>query len=663
MQQFKTESKRILNLVINSIYTNKDVFLRELISNASDALDKVVLREAEAGAGAVSGASANARSGAGADASATQGAGLGAAPLAAKREIHLAFDKDARTLTVSDCGIGMSKEQLEAELGTIARSSSFDIKSSEDAAGDANVDIIGQFGVGFYSSFMVADQVTVVSRAYGASEAFQWESDGVEGFTISPSQRESYGTDVILRLRADDANFEYSKYLSHPALEELVVRYSNYIRYPITLDVTGRREVASSEGKYAKDVAFEDYQETVTLNSMVPIWAKPSNEVTLEEYDEFYKKEFDDPKTPLKVISMHARGGHNCDVLLYVPAEPPADLYSSEFKKGLELYSSGVLIQERCETLIPEYFGFVRGVVDSPDLELNLSREAIQDDVFLKAVARQIEKRLLMEMEAMRDNEREAYVELYANYGRMFKFALYATFGALNEKLEDLLLFFTAKRDEPVTLKEYLEAMPDSQPCVLFASGDESDRLEASPSVVAATSLGYDVLLCSESIDELAMMTLRSYRGKPIKNVTASDVNLGSPEDVSLVNEANETYQALFGAMADILPADVSEVRATSFLATVPASIAAAGPISLGMEKYFASMPEEMGGKPTVSHVLEMNTKHPVFKALCKAFDENDLQKVKRYAIVLHGQALLAEGLPLPDFSLYSQAVYELMQD
>lgn len=635
MQQFKTESKRILDLVINSIYTNKDVFLRELISNASDALDKVVLRAAAEDE----------------------------MPAIEKLEIHLAFDEKARTITVSDCGIGMSKDQLEAELGTIARSSSFDVKSSEDAKDDENIDIIGQFGVGFYSSFMVADQVTVISRAVDSDEAYQWKSDGVEGFVIEPSQRDDHGTDVVLHLRDDDASFEYSKYLNHPALEELVVRYSNYIRYPITLDVTGRREVPCEEGVYSKDIVFEDFEETIVLNSMIPIWAKSRDEVTIEEYDEFYKKEFDDTKTPLKVISMHARGSHNCDVLLYVPAEPPADLYSSEFKKGLELYSSGVLIQERCETLLPEYFGFVRGVVDSPDLALNLSRESMQDDAFLKAVAQQIDKRLLMEMEAMRDNEREEYIELYANYGRMFKFALYATFGALNEKIEDLLLFFTAKRDEPVTLKEYLETMPDDQPCILFASGDEADRLEASPSVVAATSLGYDVLLCSESIDEMVMMTLRSYRGKPIKNVTSSDLRLGSPDDESFVIEANETYRNLFAAMVDMLPADVVEVRATSFLTTVPASVAAHGPISLGMEKYFASMPEEMGGKPNIQHVLEMNTRHTIFNALCAAFDEGDLQKVKRYALVLHGQALLAEGLPVPDFQLYSQAVYELMQE
>jgi molecular chaperone HtpG len=393
----------------------------------------------------------------------------------------------------------------------------------------------------------------------------------------------------------------------------------------------------------------------------VPLWAKPRDQVSQADYDEFYKREFNDANDPLRIISMHARGSRSCDVLLYVPAEPPADLYSPDFKKGLELYSSGVMIMEQCDALLPEYFGFVRGVVDSPDLSLNLSREAMQEDEFLKAVAQQIDKRLLMEMEAMRDNERDQYVELFANFGRMFKYAIYATFGALNAKLEDLLLFFTANRDEPVTLKEYRESMPGNQPFLFFASGDDAGRLEASPSVSAVTARGFDVLLCSESIDELALMTLREYAGVPIKNVTAEDLGLDDLADVEFVEQVNGENRALFQAMKDLLPADVVEVRATARLASIPACITAKGPVSLGMEKYFASLPDEMGGRPQIQHALELNPRHSVFGKLQGFHVQGDVEALGRYAAVLHGQALLAEGLPVADLAAYSKAVYELL--
>ena len=633
MQEFKTESKKILDLVINSIYSNKEVFLRELISNASDALDKVALSCLE------------------------QGIELPDENPA----IVLDFDAEARTITVSDNGIGMTAEQLERDLGTIAHSSSLEAKRSEAAESDEDIDIIGQFGVGFYSSFMVADHVKVVTRALGSDGASVWESDGVEGFTITDGEREGHGTDVILHLRPNDSVTDYGKFLSHPALEELVKRHSNYIRYPIYLEVSGRREVEPPEGARSWEPVFEDFTEMRILNSMVPIWAKPRNEVSQADYDEFYKQEFNDANEPLRIISMHARGSHNCDVLLYIPAEPPADLYSADFKKGLELYSSGVMIMEQCETLLPEYFGFVRGVVDSPDISLNLSREAMQEDAFLKAVAQQIDKRLLMEMEAMRDNERDDYIDLFGNFGRIFKYAIYATFGALNAKLEDLLMFFTANRDEPVTLKEYRESMPGNQPFVFFASGDDAGRLESSPSVSAVVSRGFDVLLCSESIDELALMTLREYAGIRIKNVTAEDLGLDDLADVEFVEQANEENRALFEAIRESLPSDIVEVTATARLASVPACITAKGPVSLGLEKYFASLPDEMGGRPQIQHALMINPRHRVFEALKRFHDAGDVESVRRYARVLYGQALLAEGLPIADLSAYSKAVYELM--
>ncbi len=636
MQQFKTESKKVLDLVINSIYSTKEVFLRELISNASDALDKAVLARAEAG---------------------------DAAP-DDELAIELAFDTAANTITVSDNGIGMTADELERNLGTIAHSASLELKQAQAAAEGADgedVDIIGQFGVGFYASFMVADEVTVISRAFGSDEAFAWKSDGVEGFTIEPAERDAPGTDVILHLRPNDASNDYTKFLSYPALEELVKRYSNYIRYPICLETSGRREVEPPEGARKWEPQFEEYTERRVLNSMVPIWAKPRAEVTQAEYDAFYKKEFGDPNPPLRTITMHARGSHNCDVLLFIPSEPSGDFYSRDYKKGLELYSAGVLIEEQCSDLIPEYFGFVRGIVDSSDLTLNLSREGAQDDPFLADVAKQIDKRLKHELDVMRDEERDTYVEFFANFGRTFKFAIYATLGALNEALEDYLMFFTALKDEPVTLREYRTAMAADQPCLLFASGDEARKLESTPSVRAVIDRGWDVLLCSEGIDEFSLMTLREYDGLPIKNVAADDLVLDSVGDLERKAQADADNAALFAHMREVLPPDVEEVRSTLRLSKEPACIVALGPVSLGMERYFASVPEESSARPRIRHGLEVNLDHPVVKALQEAFAAGDSEKVDRYATVLYGQSMLAEGLEVPDFGAYSQAVYALI--
>ncbi|MDO4290260.1 MAG: molecular chaperone HtpG [Eggerthellaceae bacterium] len=641
MKEFKTESKKILDLVINSIYSTKEVFLRELISNASDSLDKVALKRAEESATSAGGAGNTADS-------------------PEELFIELSFDYDARTITVSDNGIGMTAEQLETDLGTIAHSSSLEVKSAEEVKENEETDIIGQFGVGFYSSFMVADNVTVTSRAYGSDEANQWYSDGIEGFTIEPAARENHGTDVVLHLRSNDAATDYTKFLSYPALEELVKRYSDYIRYPIYLETTGRREVPRPAGARRWEPTFEEYTERRVLNSMVPIWTKPRAEVTQQEYNSFYMNEFQDPHPPLRTITMHARGSHSCDVLLYIPSEPSGDFYSRDYKKGLKLYSSGVLIDEQSSALIPEYFGFVRGVVDSPDLSLNLSREGAQDDPFLLDIAKQIDKRLQHELDVMRDEERDTYVEFYSNFGRTFKFAIYATFGALNEQLENYLMFFTALKDEPVTLKEYREAMPANQPCLLFASGNEADKLEASPSVKAVTDKGFDVLLCSESVDEFSLMTLREYAGLPIKNVASDDLVLDDADDLAMMERVDAENAELFSFMRDLLPSDVVQVRSTTRLSSVPACITAKGPVSLGMEKYFTSTGEE-SGRPQVRHALEVNPTHHVFETLKQAFADGDRDKVTRYAHVLYGQAMLAEGLEIKNMKAYSQAVYSLM--
>ena len=632
MQTFKTESKKILDLVINAIYSSKEVFLRELISNASDAIDKLVLEVSSEG-GEVQ---------------------------EKQREIELSFDADARTITVRDFGIGMTRAQMEHDLGTIAHSSSLEAKRLDEAIENENVDIIGQFGVGFYSSFMVADEVTVTSRAYGSEEAYVWHSDGIEGFTIEPGARDAFGTDVVLHLRADDAANDYSKFLSYPALEELVKRYSNYVRYPICMETSGVREVPTPLGARNWEPQFEEYIERRILNSMIPIWSKPRAEVTDEEYNEFYMEAFQDKNPPLRIISLHARGGHSCDILLFIPSEPPADYFSSEYKKGLSLYSSGVLIDERNEAVIPEYLGFVRGIVDSPDISLNLSREGVQDDPFIQDIARQIDKRLLAELAAMRDEEREVYIDFFGGFGRTFKFAIYATFGAMNELLEDYLLFFTALKDEPITLREYRDAMPVDQPCVLFASGDEAGKLEASPSVKHATDLGFDVLLCTEGIDELALMTLRTYDNIAIKNVASDDLVLDSREELEAIDVVNAQNADLFAAMVSILPTDVVEVCATGRLSLEPACISSKGPISLGMEKYFAATSGN-GNAPKIQHVLEVNPNHAIFEHLKGYYAAGDAEKVVTYTRILYGQAMLSEGLQLADMSSYSQAVYSLM--
>lgn len=642
MHEFKTESKKILDIVINSIYSTKEVFLRELISNASDSIDKALIMKAQQEMG-------------------VEGAPAVELPADWEPAIELSFDADAGTITISDNGIGMSEEALERELGTIAHSSSQEAKLAEMERAGSDADIIGQFGVGFYSSFMVADRVRVISRAQGSDEAHVWESDGIEGFTIDDAERDQPGTDVILHLRPNDATNDYTKFLSYPALEELVKRHSNYIRYPIYLETSGVRQVTPEDGSSTSEPEFEEYTERRVLNSMIPIWAKPRSEVSDEEYAAFYQEEFGDSHPPLRIITMHARGLHNCDVLLFIPSEPSGDFYSRDYKKGLKLYSSGVMVDELNSDLIPEYFGFVRGIVDSPDISISLSREGIQEDPFLQDIARQIDKRLFHEFDVMRDEERETYIEFFSGFGRTFKFAIYATMGALNEKLEDLLLFFTAGTDEPMTLREYRDAMPSDQPCILFASGDEARQLESTTSVKAVRDRGWDAILCSEGIDEFSLMTLREYNGIPIKNVASDDLVLDDAAGMQRKQEIDEANDELFQRIRSFLPSDVVEVRSTLHLGKTPACIASVGQVSLGLERYFASMQEGSAALPQIRHALELNPDHEIFARLQSAFESNDDELLRNMAIVLYGQSMLAEHLEVPDFTAYSSAVYSLM--
>ncbi|MGI6032553.1 MAG: molecular chaperone HtpG [Coriobacteriales bacterium] len=635
MRKFKTESKKLLDLMVNSIYTNKEIFLRELISNASDSLDKLYLSALEKSDNSIN---------------------------RKDLRIDIAFDKDARTITVSDNGIGMTKDELDKNLGVIAHSGSLDFKT-DDEKDLEKVDIIGQFGVGFYSSFMVADKVTVISRAYGSDEAAKWESDGVEGYTITDAERSERGTDIILHLRENDENADYDHYLSEGTLKSLVKRYSDYIRYPICMDVTKQREKPKPEDAgddYKPE--YEDYTENETLNSMVPIWTKKKSDVTDEEYNDFYKSRFHDSEDPLRVISLHAEGTISYDALLFIPKKPPYDLYSKDFKRGLALYSNNVMIMEQCEDLLPDCFGFVRGVVDSPDLNLNISREMLQHDRQLHAIEHRIEKKVAQELDKMLNDDRETYEDFYSKFGHAFKYAIYSSYGAEKDTLQDLLLFYSARDEKLITLAEYDEAEAEDQKEVYYAYGDSTARLAASPSVRSIVEKGYDVLLCSDNVDEFCLMTIGMYGGKQFRNVADQDLDLGSEEEKEEAKKVDEDNEALFNAMCSSLGDEVTKVTASTRLTDDEAAcITADGPVSLGMEKYFNSLPEGED-RPEAKHILEINPKHPVFETLKAAQSLGDTEKVDTYTTILYNQALIAEGLDVADPVAYNKAILSLMK-
>ncbi|MBN2940264.1 MAG: molecular chaperone HtpG, partial [Collinsella sp.] len=503
MRQFKTESKKLLDLMINSIYTNKEIFLRELISNASDAVDKLNFKSLQ-----------------------DPSVKLDQGDLA----IRVSFDKDARTITISDNGIGMTAEELERNLGTIAHSGSEEFKTENAEQQGSDVDIIGQFGVGFYSAFMVASHVKVVSRAYGEEAAHVWESDGLEGYTIEDSERAEHGTDVILTLRENeklDADGEaetYDRFLTEWGLKSLIQQYSNYVRYPIQMMVTKSRQKPKPEDAgddYKPE--YEDYQELETINSMTPIWKKHGSDVTPEEYNEFYKSTFHDWEDPARTFSLHAEGTLEYDALLFIPGKAPFDLYSRDYEKGLELYSSNVLIMEKCADLLPDYYNFVRGVVDSADVTLNISRETLQQTRQLQAMERRIEKKVTSELESMRDNDRDDYVKFFENFGRGLKYGIYQSYGMKKDELGGLLLFWSAREQKYVTLQEYAEAMPEGQKAVYYAAGDDRDRLAKMPVVKAVLAKGYDVLLCTEDVDEFCFQAMRDFEAKGLPKTYEDD--------------------------------------------------------------------------------------------------------------------------------------------
>lgn len=674
MRQFKTESKKLLDLMINSIYTNKEIFLRELISNASDAVDKLNFKSLT-----------------------NSDIKLDSSDLA----IRISFDKDARTLTVSDNGIGMTAEDLERNLGTIAHSGSEEFKQENAESQGGDVDIIGQFGVGFYSAFMVASKVRVVSRAFGEQTAHVWESDGLEGYTIEDGERAEHGTDVILTIRENtkgengEAGENYDTYLTEWGLRDLITHYSNYVRYPIQMMVSKSRELPRPED--AGDdyqPQYEDYQELETINSMTPIWKKRSSDVEQSDYNEFYKSTFHDWDNPARTISFHAEGSLEYDALLFIPGRAPFDLYSKDYQKGLSLYSSNVMIMEKCADLLPDYYNFVRGVVDSADISLNISRETLQQDRQLRAIASRVEKKITSELKAMRDDDRETYEAFFDNFGRGLKFGIYSSYGMKASELADLLLFWSARENKMVTLAEYAAAMPEGQKAIYYAAGDDRERLSKMPVVKGVLDRGYDVLLCTMDVDEFTFQAMRTYHacGLPkvyedeaareaaakavadgaepevedrdieFKNVATGDLDLATEDEKKDAEEATREHGDLFEAMKEALGDKVEKVAVSARLTDAPACITTEGPLSLEMEKVLARGPEAgTEGMPKTVRVLELNAKHPVFEKLVAAKEADDAEKLSLYAGLLYDQALLVEGILPADPVAFAQNICSLM--
>ena len=671
MRKFKTESKKLLDLMINSIYTNKEIFLRELISNASDAVDKLNFKSLT-----------------------DSDVDIDSDDLA----IRVSFDKDNRTLTISDNGIGMTAEELEKNLGTIAHSGSQEFKTENAESQGNDVDIIGQFGVGFYSAFMVANRVRVVSRAFGSDEANVWESDGLEGYTIEPGERANHGTDVILTIREDEGGEDgegFDTYLSEWGLKNLIKQYSNYVRYPIQMMVTKHREKPKPEdaGDDYK-LEWEDYEELETINSMTPIWKKRASEVEQKDYNEFYKSTSHDFEDPARTISFHAEGTLEYDALLFIPGRAPFDLYSKDYEKGLSLYSSNVLIMEKCADLVPDYFNFVRGVVDSADVSLNISRETLQQNRQLRAIAKRVEKKISSDLEDMRDNDREAYEKFFENFGRGLKYGIYSSYGMKADELADLLLFYSAKEQKMVTLAEYAKAMPADQKAIYYAAGDSRERLAKMPVVTGVLDRGYDVLLLTADVDEFTFQAMRTYnaqglpkvyeddaareaaekavadgaepetedRALELKNVATGDLDLATEDEKKDAEEATKENESLFTAMKDALGDKVEKVAVSARLTDAPACITTEGPLSLEMERVLRRDPSaEAEGMPKSQRVLELNAKHPVFEKLVAANEAGDAEKIKLYAGLLYDQALLVEGILPEDPVAFAASVCELM--
>ena len=631
-QQFKAESQRLLDLMINSIYTHREIFLREIISNASDAIDKLAYT-----------------------ALTDDKVGINRDEFA----ITITRDPENRTLTVSDNGIGMSREEMEENLGTIAKSGSLSFKQAMEKKDD--IDIIGQFGVGFYSAFMVASSVTVISKKYGEDTAWKWVSDGADGYTIEETQKDAPGTDIIMTLKADTEEDKYSEYLDEYEIRSLVRKYSDYIRYPIRMEVTKSRPVEKAEGEEDKDKApeYESYTEMETLNSMVPIWQRAKKDVSEEEYESFYRDKFFDYTKPLRVIHSSAEGTVSFKALLYIPGKAPYDFYTKDFKRGLQLYSAGVMIMENCEDLLPEHFRFVRGVVDSQDLSLNISREMLQHNRQLTIIARNIEKKIKSELKSMLDNDRENYEKFYAAFGRQLKYGTVSDYGAHKDACQDLLLFYSHKQGKLISLKEYVDAMAEGQEKIYFVPGENKDRLAKLPQVETLSKKGYDVLLFTEDVDEFIPQTLVTYQEKSFCNASSEDLGLQTEEEKKQAEEKAEELKGMLTFVKDSLGEQVKEVRLSADLGSAPACMVPDAGMSFEMEKYMKRVNPEFAFP--VGRILELNADHPAVQAMQKAMTEDPL-KAKDYALLLMYQAQLMAELPLEDPFAYTELVCKLMQ-
>ena len=623
-KQFKAESKRLLDLMINSIYTHREIFLRELISNASDAIDKIYYKS------------------------------LSDDNINFNKEnffIKVSIDKENRTITISDTGIGMNKEELDNNLGVIAKSGSLQFKKENEIKD--GYDIIGQFGVGFYSSFLIADKVTVITKAFGSNEAYKWESTGVEGYTIEASTKDTVGTDIILHVKAntDDENFD--EYLNEYKIQSLIKKYSDFIRYPIKMDLTERKLKEGTESEY------EDYIEEKVVNSMVPIWRKNKNELTQEDYSNFYKEKHYGFDTPLKHIHLSVDGTVSYNAILYIPENMPYDFYTKDYEKGLELYSNGVMIMNKCSDLIPDYFGFVKGIVDSEDLSLNISREILQHDRQLRFIAKNIKNKIKSELEKILRNERENYEKFYKAFGRTLKFGVYDNFGAEKEVLQDLLMFYSSKEKKMVTLDEYVTRMTEDQKYIYYAVGESIDRIEKMPQTELLLDKGYEILYFTDDIDEFAIKMLMKYKEKEFKSVSSSDLGIENNDEENKIEETNEENKSLFNAMKDILNDKISSVKVSKKLKNHPVCLSNEGDLSIEMEKLLNSMPNNQGVK--AEKVLEINTNHEVFTSLKNAY-ENDKDKFNLYTNLLYNQALLIEGLSISDPVEFTNNICKLMK-
>lgn len=625
LQKFKAESKRLLDLMINSIYTHKEIFLRELISNASDAIDKLYYRSLTDGA-----------------------TGMNTSDF----RIEIRPDKTNRTLTISDNGCGMTREELVQNLGTIADSGTFRFKE-EHAMDQKETEIIGQFGVGFYSAFMVAKRVTVVSRAYGAEEAYQWKSEGAEGFSVSAAKRDTHGTDIILELKDDMEDEHYSEYLEQYRLTQLIKKYSSYIRYPIQMELEKSRKKEDSD-------EYETYTEVETINSMVPLWKRQKSELTESDYNNFYTDRFSDYEAPLRTIHTSAEGAVSYNALLFIPSHAPYDYYSKAYEKGLQLYANGVLIMDKCADLLPDYFSFVRGLVDSPDLSLNISREMLQHDRQLKVIASNIEKKIKSELLAMLKNDREKYETFFRAFGLQLKYGTYMDYGMHSELLRDLLLFHSMKQDKLITLQEYVDAMPEGQTAIYYAAGETIQRIKAMPQLDRLEEKGYDVLFLTDDVDEFALTILHTFAEKEFKSVTSGELSLETEEEKKASEEQAEASKPLLDTLREALSGKVKDVRLSSRLKNHAVCLSSDGPLSIGMEKVLNAMPVE--NKVKADRVLELNADHPLFAKLEALQASGDTDTLKTYADVLFTQAQLIEGILPEDPAEYSEKVLQLLR-